>query len=1057
MAQVIELVGESNPLTPQNVLHTLIQAASSVPQQIQTATQQLQNWEKQEKYYTFVQDVFLDHSVPLNVRTLAIIQIKNGIDRFWRKTAPNAIKKPEKDYIKTRALQAGVVEPAPQLAIQNALALAKIMRYEYPVEWPDAISSVITLLRSSTQPGANPLQLPRTLSILLQIIKELSKARMLRTRESLQSISPEILHVLGSIYVDKMNTWAALVEQSNYGAAELPATIEQSLISLKVLRRLVIAGFEHPNRTNDVREFWLLTHTQFSRLFMLISGSAPIPQEVQTFIGKHLLQLSKLHVEMARDRAASFALLPDSIPLVQSYWTLMVKLGENYSELGADSDSEGETFMEKAGLRALLLIRACVRIAFYPAQTFKYQTPQDKEEKKQAVELVKSQLFTHDFVVHVMELLVTQFFRLKKGDFQKWEEEPEEWERKEEEIGEAWEFSIRACSEKLFLDLVTHFKDLLVPRLLNVFYSFATPDNRDVLLKDSLYSAVGLASACLEKNLDFGAFLQSTLVPEVQIQEPGYNVLRRRIGILLGQWLPVKSGELNPDSVYQIFQHLLNSQDPSNDLVVRITAGRQLKPVLSVFEFTPDGFKPYALSIFQNLISLMQEVDTSETQLGLLDTLRMAVTRMEDNIAPYSDQILALLPPLWEQAGDENLMKQAILTLLSSLIYSLKEESTKYHSLILPLIQSSVEPGSENILYLLDEALELWSAILLQTPAPASPEILSLIPSLFHILEAAYDSVGMALQIVESYILLSPQEVLSDRNRLPLLASLQVLLQATTRQRGGAVLRLVELMIRGADAVDGGSENTYSVIIRSLLDSSILAAVLEGLYSAYESSQTTGPNKKQAHVYGGVETDYLSILARLALAHPKLFVSGIAAAAGESSISRNNNNNDPQEDLLTWLLTEWFAHYDNIGTAKQKKLHALALTQLLTLNGPNTQPPTYLLNHLQSYLNVWTDIITELAEGTTEGDPSDPSGGDYLIYWNEAGTGKFDETEPPENTRKREWDTTDVVHKLNIRSFVRERLHSLIVGCGGEQRFQEDWLLNVDRDVVAAFAALRLI
>jgi hypothetical protein len=55
MAQVIELVGESNPLTPQNVLHTLIQAASSVPQQIQTATQQLQNWEKQEKYYTFVQ------------------------------------------------------------------------------------------------------------------------------------------------------------------------------------------------------------------------------------------------------------------------------------------------------------------------------------------------------------------------------------------------------------------------------------------------------------------------------------------------------------------------------------------------------------------------------------------------------------------------------------------------------------------------------------------------------------------------------------------------------------------------------------------------------------------------------------------------------------------------------------------------------------------------------------------------------------------------------------------------------------------------------------------
>ena len=43
-------------------------------------------------------------------------------------------------------------------------------------------------------------------------------------------------------------------------------------------------------------------------------------------------------------------------------------------------------------------------------------------------------------------------------------------------------------------------------------------------------------------------------------------------------------------------------------------------------------------------------------------------------------------------------MKQAILTLLSSLIGSLKKESVRYHSLILPLIQSSVEPGSVGFL-----------------------------------------------------------------------------------------------------------------------------------------------------------------------------------------------------------------------------------------------------------------------------------------------------------------------------------------------------------------------
>lgn len=350
----------------------------------------------------------------------------------------------------------------------------------------------------------------------------------------------------------------------------------------------------------------------------------------------------------------------------------------------------------------------------------------------------------------------------------------------------------------------------------------------------------------------------------------------------------------------------------------------------------------------------------------------------------------------------------------------------------------------ETIVYLLDEALELWSAILMQTPTPASPEILALIPALFPILEAATDSAPQALQIAESYIFLAPQEILSDRIRLPLLASFEALLNSTTKQRLGIVPRLVELMIRGAEAVDGGSENTYNIITRSLLDSSFLPALLEGLYSAHESSQTTGPNRKQSSVYGVVETDYFSVLARLALAHPKIFASAVSTATGTSD-----------EQALTWLLTEWFFHYDNIGSANQKKLHALALTQLLTLNGPDSQPPAYILTHLQSYLNVWADIITELAEGA-EGDPDDPRSGDHLIYWNNAETGTSEEHEAPENIRRREWDNADVLHKINIRDFVRERLRSLIVGCGGEQRFQEDWLLNVDREVVAAFGALGL-
>jgi hypothetical protein len=55
MAQPIELSGEANPLSLHNVQNALALAASSTQQQIQTGAQQLQNWEKQEMYYTFLQ------------------------------------------------------------------------------------------------------------------------------------------------------------------------------------------------------------------------------------------------------------------------------------------------------------------------------------------------------------------------------------------------------------------------------------------------------------------------------------------------------------------------------------------------------------------------------------------------------------------------------------------------------------------------------------------------------------------------------------------------------------------------------------------------------------------------------------------------------------------------------------------------------------------------------------------------------------------------------------------------------------------------------------------
>lgn len=117
-------------------------------------------------------------------------------------------------------------------------------------------------------------------------------------------------------------------------------------------------------------------------------------------------------------------------------------------------------------------------------------------------------------------------------------------------------------------------------------------------------------------------------------------------------------------------------------------------------------------------------------------------------------------------------MKQAILTILARLINAMKAESVPLHSMVIPIIKNTLEPGSDTQVYLLEDALDLWDAVLKQTPAPASPEVISLAPYLIPTLELGSESLRKTLEIAEVYLLLAPTEMCSDNLRTTLLTSL---------------------------------------------------------------------------------------------------------------------------------------------------------------------------------------------------------------------------------------------------------------------------------------------
>ncbi|KAL1798924.1 hypothetical protein ACET3X_002961 [Alternaria dauci] len=1039
----VEVPGEANPLTENILFHVLRSASSADQTQVQSGTKQLQQWEKAQGYYPLLQTVFLDQSLPLEVRYLAIIQLKNGIDKYWRKTATNAVSKEDKATIRARLLESAVNEADHRLALQNALVVAKIVRFEFPNDWPELFQQLLHILRASTDPNAYRLQLPRALLVLLYIVKELSTGRLLRTRQSLQTVAPEIFNVLGAIYVNKVQTWQAFFRDGGDDEGGALESIDNSLLAIKTMRRLIIAGYEFPGRDKDVQGFWTLSRTHFGEFLQYVMPeNSPLAVEIQSKISKHLMQLSKLHLNMATTHPADFVLLPNSIDLARDYWSLISRLGEQWgsksiegAKVGTDGDAEDEApIIERLGLKGLLLIRACVKMVFYPTQTFRFKHQQEKDEKSQATHMIKTDLLTDDLVREMISALVQRFFVFRPSDLRMWEEEPDEWE-KMEEGAEDWEFAIRPCAEKLFLDLAKNFKNLIIQPLLQVFYTVATPENEDILFKDSVYTAIGLAADILHDQVDFDSFLEKTLVVEVAKQKPGYKIIRRRIAIIISQWITIKMAKEKKPIVYQIFQHLLDKSDPMNDQVVRITAGRKFHAVADEWEFQADAFLPYSQLMLDRLMALVQEVELPETKMALLNTISLVVYRLEHHITPYANSIIALLPPLWEQSGEEHLMKQAILTLLARLTNAMKADSRSFHVSFLPIIQSAIEPGSETQVYLLEDALDLWASIIAQTPSapePTPPELLNLLPYLLPLFSMDNETLRKAIEITEAYLLLAPAAVLADSFRPAILQALAELLGSLKPEANGIMTHLVTCIIRGAEGV--GGENAVKILTSDLISSGFLAKVMEGLHGAWTHHQSHGPYRElpSRAVDGVVETDYFTVLARIGVASPSVLLEALSSLSSEGL-----------EKTLDWLLEEWFSHIENIGDAPNKKLMCLVLTRFLEGGHP------WMLGRLQLLIGVWTDVLGELLDGM------DDRSQDSLFWPPEP----YHPTEPeaPEDVRKRELIYTDPVHQINLVAFVREHLQQAIQQVGGEQAFQEEWLSRVDKEILKGFGELGIM
>jgi hypothetical protein len=224
--------------------------------------------------------------------------------------------------------------------------------------------------------------------------------------------------------------------------------------------------------------------------------------------------------------------------------------------------------------------------------------------------------------------------------------------------------SLQYSAEKLLADLASRNRATVGPLLVSLLQQSATAD-LPLATKEAVYSSMGLCANDLFDYLDFNVWFAERLLPACQNSDSSNALIRRRVAILLGQWVSVSLSSASRSQVYPFLVHLV-AQDP--DLVVRLAAVNSLRLCIDDFDFELGPYLPHTGSTVSACMSLLQATTEFESKLLVINALVVVVERVGEQIKPVAGQILQALSELWVESEGEHMFQSAILTILTKIV-----------------------------------------------------------------------------------------------------------------------------------------------------------------------------------------------------------------------------------------------------------------------------------------------------------------------------------------------------------------------------------------------------
>ncbi|XP_072938449.1 importin-11-like isoform X2 [Epargyreus clarus] len=971
------------------VLDTLNRATSQDPEVLKPAEKKLQEWEIEPGFYSVLLQVLSTHTLDVNVRWLAVMCFKNGVDRYWRRNAPNAITDEEKHKLREGLMSPTILsEPVAQIATQQAVLISKIARCDCPTHWPNLVPQLISVLDAPI-----PIMQHRVLLVLHHVVKALASKRLIGDKRSFQELT-------STIYPFILNNWDQNTDRFlSYIQAGAPTdliteNLEKALLGLRILRKLTVFGFKKAHECDEAVAFLNVVFDRAKTSLecrKLLKGRGIYPLEL---CEKFIIHLTKVALGVLCFHPNSY------VPLIKP--SLEFALYYCFTEQGMS------LIYERFTIQCLNIVKGilqCMEYKLPKTDPIKDMSPAVAQLAHQA----KSEVLRHDTVWHMCRHLVTHYFLLSADDLALWDAEPESFAT--DEAGESWKYSLRPCTEAVFMELFHEYRSVLAPELVRLLASLqdgpARPDDLQAILKkDAIYNAVGLAAFDLYDDVDFDEWFTNVLSQELKIKDNNYRIIRRRVCQLIGQWSGVRASQSLRPAMYEALLQPLTSAD--EDPAVKLAAAEALRSTIDDFEFDVEQFAPYVPHALSALCELLVESEECDTKIHVLHVISSVTERMEGAVARAGGAaaLFAHLPALWARAHHHHMLRAAALAALVHLVKALGECTANVRPFILGVVNESTKLSEPAHVYLLEDALELWLAIL-ETSHAVDPPMLQLADNLYPILEQSTEHLRIVVYIMQAYALLCPEEFFLGAGG-KCMGLLEDMLADMRTEGVITVLKMAEICI----SVTFPERNTYlgvkviwPILIRvihCLLEGDDLPAVL---------------------------SVQLCLLSRVILLSTDLFYNAVEEAAN----GLTEYDSDPAK-VLNRLLHVWTEKMNLATRVTRWKLIGLGLVALLTTKNQMVLQrfPAILLNLTEvlndvrniEYKDTYVDGLVA-APGSRAASPLEGCGG--ATRW---GAGAAPRT--PHLARRERLAAAHPAHRLDLRAATHHQLETLKSQVGAE-------------------------